>query len=478
MLITVIVNPLPGATARTNRGADRTISLFYPQTGETAKITFWRKGKFDSRGMAELSKFLRDWRRNQPGKIDPNLINLVWQIYQDVKATRPITIVSAYRSPQTNEMLRARSSGVAKSSRHTKGQAMDFYIPGVPLAKLRAAAMRRQGGGVGYYPTSGSPFVHVDTGGVRAWPRMNRAQLTRIFPDGKTLHLPPSGVPLSESGRRYAMAQWQKCNAVPCGRNSGSFVPFSPATTASGADNRRQVTAQPVRVARAPTPPVRPFRLDAPTTIPQLPAFGAPVPPTRTAIASVPSPTVTPVPRVAFDDSAIIAAYAATTPTPGQSAAQRALETLIAEANREAAGAFAADAPIITASIAPGPQSPGPDASFTDIFGLLRAGIGRRDLNAPHNPADNTTPPTTLAVKLTRASFSAPDFEHVGTLMTDPTLATDRRFGLFYEPDTPSFDPATGLGPAITRIRFATAGTFGLSSAGFIPVAPIHRTTR
>jgi hypothetical protein len=101
---------------------------------------------------------------------------------------------------------------------------MDFFIPGVPLARLRAVAMKKQVGGVGYYPTSGSPFVHLDTGNVRAWPRMTKAQLEEIFPDGRTLHIPPSGKPLSQQGYQLARAEWQKCHQVPCGGSSGFAV--------------------------------------------------------------------------------------------------------------------------------------------------------------------------------------------------------------------------------------------------------------
>ncbi|RAI32807.1 hypothetical protein CH341_32045, partial [Rhodoplanes roseus] len=93
-------------------------------------------------------------------------------------------------------MLRSRSSGVAKRSQHTAGKAMDFFIPGVPLEKLRKIASKKQVGGVGYYPTSGSPFVHLDVGSVRHWPRMTRRQLLALFPDGKTLHIPSDGKPL------------------------------------------------------------------------------------------------------------------------------------------------------------------------------------------------------------------------------------------------------------------------------------------
>jgi hypothetical protein len=93
-------------------------------------------------------------------------------------------------------MLRRRSSGVARHSQHTLGHAMDFYIPEVPLEQIRAAGLRLQRGGVGFYPTSGSPFVHLDTGSVRHWPRMTHDQLARVFPDGRTVHLPANGGPL------------------------------------------------------------------------------------------------------------------------------------------------------------------------------------------------------------------------------------------------------------------------------------------
>src|SRR6185369_5089988 len=73
------------------------------------------------------------------------------------------------------------------------GHAMDFYIPDVQLEQIRAAGLRLQRGGVGFYPTSGSPFVHLDTGSVRHWPRMNHDQLAKVFPDGRTVHQSTSG---------------------------------------------------------------------------------------------------------------------------------------------------------------------------------------------------------------------------------------------------------------------------------------------
>src|SRR5262249_56994400 len=126
---------------------------------------------------------------------DPPLLDVVGRVYRAWGGPEPIHIVCGYRSPETNAMLRRRSKGVAEHSQHMLGKATDFFIPGVPLEKLREIGLRMQVGGVGYYPTSGSPFVHMDTGGVRMWPRMTREQLVRVFPQGKTLYVPSDGRP-------------------------------------------------------------------------------------------------------------------------------------------------------------------------------------------------------------------------------------------------------------------------------------------
>jgi hypothetical protein len=88
------------------------------------------------------------------------------------------------------------------------GHAMDLYIPGVPLEQIRFAGLRLQRGGVGFYPTSGSPFVHLDTGNIRHWPRMTHDQLVKVFPDGRTVHIPSDGVPLK--GYELAKADIEK----------------------------------------------------------------------------------------------------------------------------------------------------------------------------------------------------------------------------------------------------------------------------
>ncbi len=225
-----------GAAPALSASGDRELYLYYTHTKETARIVFKHNGKYDQEGLKKLNWFLRDWRRNEPTHMDPQLFDLIWEVYHDVGATEPIHIVSAYRAPETNQMLRKTTSGVAKNSQHTHGKAMDFFIPGIPLTKLREAAFRRQVGGVGFYPTSGSPFVHLDTASVRAWPRMTHAQLQKIFPEGKTLHVPSDGKVLSQSGYQYAKAEWTKCHTVPC--SNGTFGP-----TIRVADNKTGTSA-------------------------------------------------------------------------------------------------------------------------------------------------------------------------------------------------------------------------------------------
>jgi len=183
-------------------GDTRTLSFHHTHTGEDITITFKRNGRYDDAALKKLDWFMRDWRREQQTHMDPHLFDLLWEAYRDVGGAEPIHVICGYRSPQTNSMLRARSGGVAQFSQHINGQAMDFSIPGVPLEKIREVGLRLQRGGVGFYPTSGSPFVHMDTGTIRHWPRMTHDQLARVFPDGRTVHIPTDGHPL----RNYSLA--------------------------------------------------------------------------------------------------------------------------------------------------------------------------------------------------------------------------------------------------------------------------------
>ena len=188
-------------------GDTRTLALHHLHTGEDLIVTFKRDGKFDEAALEKLNWLLRDWRIEQPIKMDPYLFDLIWEVNREVGGKDPIQIVCGYRSPSTNAMLRAASRGVAQFSQHMLGKAMDFYIPGVELTQLREAGLRLQRGGVGFYPTSGWPFVHLDTGNVRHWPTVTREYLARLFPDGKTVHIPADGRPMP--GYQLALAEIQ-----------------------------------------------------------------------------------------------------------------------------------------------------------------------------------------------------------------------------------------------------------------------------
>src|ERR1700712_3422930 len=174
----------------------RTLSFHHTHSEEDLTITFKRDGRYDEEALKQLNHFLRDWRTQDQTTMDPRLFDILWEVYRDVDPNKPIQIISSSRSPATNAILRRRSSGVARSSQHMLGHAMDFFIPDVPLEQVRYAGLRLQRGGVGFYPTSGSPFVHLDTGNIRHWPRMTHDQLARVFPDGRTVHVPSDGGPL------------------------------------------------------------------------------------------------------------------------------------------------------------------------------------------------------------------------------------------------------------------------------------------
>jgi uncharacterized protein YcbK (DUF882 family) len=186
----------------------RTLSFHHTHSDEDLTVTFKRDGRYDEEALKQLNHYLRDWRSQEQTTMDRHLFDILWEVYRDVDGKKPIQIISSYRSPATNAMLRRRSSGVARFSQHMLGHAMDFFIPDVPLEQIRFAGLRLQRGGVGFYPTSGSPFVHLDTGSIRHWPRMTHDQLARVFPDGRTVHVPSDGSPLK--GYELARADIEK----------------------------------------------------------------------------------------------------------------------------------------------------------------------------------------------------------------------------------------------------------------------------
>ena len=233
----------------------RTIALYNIHTKTTLEVTFKRDGRFVPEALEKINWHLRDWRRNEATKMDPDLIDLVWEIHREVGSSKPIHVISAFRSPKTNEMLRKSRGGQARRSQHLLGKAMDVHFPDVPVRTLRYSALIREQGGVGYYPTSATPFVHIDTGRVRHWPRMGRQELALLFPHGRTRHRPSSGGPISRAdavnAREANPSLARRVVAFHEARRNGTFG-SRPSTLVAAATP--QLTARPQVVAR-PRPP-------------------------------------------------------------------------------------------------------------------------------------------------------------------------------------------------------------------------------
>ncbi|WP_423066638.1 DUF882 domain-containing protein [Devosia sp. CN2-171] len=495
MALTVLLPPttvpVSAAFGSASSAVDRTLWLHHTHTGETARFTFKRNGKYDQAVLRQMNVFLADWRTKEPTKMDPALFDLLWEVYQEVGGTQPYNIVSSYRSPKTNKMLAARSSGVADNSQHMKGKAMDVFIPGVNLAKLRASAMRHQVGGVGYYPTSGSPFVHMDTGNVRAWPRMTRAQLQKVFPDGKTLHLPVDGKPLSNQGRAYAQAEWSKCHTVPC---DGDAI-YEPAPDTMLADNSTEAAPIPairprtlsgseatIMLASATEPTQRmvsTFEVAAPVPVTRsgamqlaavdtaaFEAIGAPIPVMKseaiqlatrgriegeTAVAALeaidmPKPRVLMTPK----DGEIVTAYVPTSSSPE---AQKALEMII---ERETAVAqtlptkeeILAHANIRTASLGGVSSLKGMfDMTFNALTGNSPAPMQQALADLAQSRQPNGS------IELRGIELVAPELDHVNDTLVEPQMMQTAFWAEMTEAEG-WLDKTTELGPLTGRVAF------------------------
>lgn len=145
----------------------RELRFLHTHTGERLAVEYAGLDGYLPDALATVNHFLRDFRTGDVHDIDPSLLDLLHRLTTLTGSNRPFEVISGYRSPATNAQLRLRSEGVASSSLHMVGQAIDIRLGDVPLAALRSAALSARGGGVGYYPSSN--FVHVDTGRVRFW---------------------------------------------------------------------------------------------------------------------------------------------------------------------------------------------------------------------------------------------------------------------------------------------------------------------
>jgi hypothetical protein len=358
------------------------------------------------------------------------------------------------------------------------GHAMDVFIPGVSLATLRAAAMRHQVGGVGYYPTSGSPFVHMDVGGVRAWPRMTRAQLEKVFPDGRTLHLPVDGRPLSETGRAYAMAQWNQCHQVPCnGAITEPTVQQEDSEVRVASLDPAQRTVSTINIV-APMPMMRPGSEPAETAVAGIDPnvvvpFSRPTsmmaPGTRgalpidgqTALGAIAKTLKTdpnspvPAPRVLMTPKdQVLTAYAPDiVPDPG---AQRALQILI-ERETTASALVPARTPAPT---------PAPEIRTASLGGTNGLSAMKNIFDMTWNAVTQVNGQTAIASTLTGSSIDrnpimglreheidliAPEIDHVNETLATPVPMTDIHYADMTEPEG-YLDNSAELGPLATKI--------------------------
>jgi len=192
------------------RSEERSLSFYNIHTKESLSIVYKRDGAFVADALPKLNVFMRDWRRNVTTKMDPALFDLIWDMHRELGSKKPIHVICGHRSASTNESLRRSRGGQAKESRHITGQAIDLHFPDVSAKQLRNSALIRERGGVGYYPTSAIPFVHVDTGHIRHWPRLPRQELAILFPGGQSKHVPSDGRPITKADFRTALASLQE----------------------------------------------------------------------------------------------------------------------------------------------------------------------------------------------------------------------------------------------------------------------------
>jgi uncharacterized protein YcbK (DUF882 family) len=148
-------------------GDIRRIRMYSGRTGERMDMIYWIDGHYINDAVKEVNHFMRDWRTDQIKKIDLRTIDIMAASHNLLDANEPYMLLSGYRSPATNAMLRRRSRGVAKNSLHMQGQAADLRLASRSVGQMAQAASACKAGGVGRYPRSN--FVHMDCGVTRTW---------------------------------------------------------------------------------------------------------------------------------------------------------------------------------------------------------------------------------------------------------------------------------------------------------------------
>ena len=287
-------------------GDTRTVSFTNQHTNEEGSFTYMVNGQYNQAVLDKLNWFMRDWRLNEPTKMDPHLFDIIWEVYREVGL--PPADRGLVRLPLAADQrdVRRRSSQVAEHSQHMQGKAIDAHFDDVgtgrnPRHRHADASRRRR------LLSAGRTWVHIDSGSVRYWPRMSREAFARIFPDGKTVFIPSDGQPMPgydwprprsssaavRSRPRAAADCSPGCSAVAAApmtrRRRAAAKPLLSRVAAAAAPRRRSTGGRwaPVEIAEAGPIAVAKAKRDLPTG----PAYAGPAP---TAPAA---PTPTPAPQ-------------------------------------------------------------------------------------------------------------------------------------------------------------------------------------
>ncbi|MBT8102954.1 MAG: DUF882 domain-containing protein [Gammaproteobacteria bacterium] len=169
VVVTLILASLASVSQGKLENDERQLSFYHTHTGKRLDIVYSRNGAYVPSALEEINHFLFDFRTGDAAEMDPELLDLIFDVRAALGSDGTYQVVSAYRSPKTNEMLRGRSAktGVAKNSQHLLGKAIDVRLEGVRTTRLRDTALAMKRGGVGFYEAS--DFVHMDTGRPRSW---------------------------------------------------------------------------------------------------------------------------------------------------------------------------------------------------------------------------------------------------------------------------------------------------------------------
>ena len=148
-------------------GRARKLNLRHLHTRETLAVTYWEDGQYNRKALLEVDQFMRDWRTGEVFRMDPGNLDTIYSACLRLGVRPTLDVISGYRTVKTNEMLRRRSTGVARNSYHLTGQAIDFRLVDRSVRQTHKALLAYQRGGVGLYTRSN--FIHVDTGPIRDW---------------------------------------------------------------------------------------------------------------------------------------------------------------------------------------------------------------------------------------------------------------------------------------------------------------------